>query len=101
MSRKHKSKSPEWQWEQSLIDAYYDARMHEALDPLYEKFKRWKPGELDHPDIDQAINVVNKQNKELNGFLNKRQKLLGFLIKTDEKWFTACLADHPPPPEEG
>ncbi|MFL5659111.1 MAG: hypothetical protein ACJ8CB_33620 [Ktedonobacteraceae bacterium] len=72
MSRKHKSKSPEWQWEQSLIDAYYDARMHEALAPLYEKFQRWKAGELEHADIDQAIHKVHKQNQELYSFFTQR-----------------------------
>ena len=101
MSRKHKSKSPEWEWEQSLIDAYYDARMHEALDPLYEKFQRWKAGELEHADIDQAIHKVHKQNQELYSFFTQRRELLVFLIQTDEEWFTGWLAGHPPPPGVG
>lgn len=40
MSRKKRRQTPEWQWEQALIDAYYDHRWRQVLDPLYEKFQR-------------------------------------------------------------
>ena len=101
MSRKSKRKSPEWEWEQSLIDAYYDARMHETLDPLYEKFQLWKAGELEHADIDEAIHKVHKMNQELYSFFNQRREILIFFIQTDEEWFTGWLTDHPPPPGVG
>jgi hypothetical protein len=38
------------EYEQSLIDAYYDFRMHEILDLLYDAFQQWKQGELQHDE---------------------------------------------------
>jgi hypothetical protein len=98
MSPKHKSKSSEGQWEQALIDAYYDARMHEVLDPLYEKFQQWKAGELQHWDMDQAIHEAHKMNQKLYSFFTQRREMLVFLIQSDEEWFFPWVADHPPPP---
>ncbi len=37
-----KKRSPLHQWEQEMIDAYYDHQWRLTLDPLYEKFQRWK-----------------------------------------------------------
>jgi len=34
MSAKKRSQSPTRRWEQSLIDAFYDYRWHQVLDPL-------------------------------------------------------------------
>ena len=34
MSQKRRRVSPEWAWEQALIDAYDDYRWHQVLDPL-------------------------------------------------------------------
>jgi hypothetical protein len=65
MSAKKSSRSPVRLWEQALIDAYYDHRWHEVLDPLYDKFQRWKAGELDHADIDKAIHQTHKLTQEL------------------------------------
>jgi hypothetical protein len=55
MTRKKKRETPEYQWEETLLEAYYDHRWHEVLDPLYEKFQRWKAGELPHDDMNHAI----------------------------------------------
>lgn len=41
MSDQRKQRQPpEWQWEQALIDAYYDYRWHQLLEPLCETFQR-------------------------------------------------------------
>jgi hypothetical protein len=40
MSPKKKRRTPEWQWKQALIDAYYDYRWHQVLDPLCEPTRR-------------------------------------------------------------
>jgi len=34
MSRKKRRQRPEWKWEQALIDAYYDYRWRQMLNPL-------------------------------------------------------------------
>jgi len=49
-----------YQWEQSLLDAYYDYHWREALEPLYQKFQQWKAEELDYMDMDEAIHQTHK-----------------------------------------
>jgi hypothetical protein len=49
-----KKRSTLHQWEQEMIDGYYDYQWHLALDPLYDKFQRWKADELSHNDMDDA-----------------------------------------------
>ncbi len=34
------------EWEQALIDAYYDYRWRHVLQLLYDDFQRWAAGEL-------------------------------------------------------
>jgi hypothetical protein len=97
MSRK-KRKTPEWQWEQALIDDYYDHRWRQVLDPLYDKFQRWKAGELDHYDMDQAIHETHKQNQELYKLFRESRSFLVGLIQWDRKWFEGWVEDHPQPP---
>ncbi len=58
MAHKKRSRTPQtpgYQWEQALLDAYYDYRWRQVLEPLYQKFQQWKAGELDHMDMDEAI----------------------------------------------
>ena len=45
------------------VDDYYDYRWRQVLDPLYDKFQRWKAGELTHWDMGEAIHEMHKQNK--------------------------------------
>ena len=56
---------PVRQWEQDLIDAYYDHSYRQVLDPLYEQFQRWKAGELSHEDMNEAIHKVHRENQKL------------------------------------
>jgi hypothetical protein len=97
MSRK-KHKTPEWQWEQSLIDDYYDHRWRQVLDPLYDKFQLWKTGELTHYDMDQAIHEAHKQNQELYTLFRESRRFLVGLIQWDREWFESWVVDHPPLP---
>ena len=60
MSGKRRRDTPEWVWEQALIDAYDDHRWHEVLDPLVAAVKRWEAGELDHVDLARAAGRVRK-----------------------------------------
>jgi hypothetical protein len=86
------------QWEQDLIHAYYDYSYHQVLDPLYEQFQRWKAGELDHEDINDAIHKVHKENQRLYVFFTRSRKDLMHMIQWNQEWFAAWVADHPPPP---
>jgi hypothetical protein len=87
-----------WQWEQALIDAYYDYRWREILDPLYEKFQRWKAGELSHDDMDAAIHQTHKQTRKLYTLFSESRSFLVRLIQWDAAWFDEWVIHHPPPP---
>ena len=97
MSRKRRN-SPEWQWEQALIDAYVDYRWHQLLDPLHAQLHRWEQGELTHDDLDQAIHKTHKETQRLYGLFTERRELLVRMIQWDEEWFASWLAEHPAPP---
>ena len=97
MSRK-KRETPKWQWEQSLIDDYYDYRWREVLDPLYDKFRRWKAGELTHDDMDQAIHETHKRNQDLYKLFIEGRRSLVVSIQWDRVWFEGWVVEHPPPP---
>ena len=99
MSRKKRRQTtPEWQWEQALIDAYHDCLWRQVLEPLYEKFQHWKAGELTHDDMDGAIHKVHKQTQETYKFFTQKRSMVVFLIQRDREWFESWVADHPPPP---
>ena len=98
MSRKKRRETPQWKWEQALIDAYYDYRWHQVLDPLYEKFKRWEAGKLTHHDMDQAIHETHKQDQELYSLFTQSRSFLVGAIQWDEEWFEEWIVDHPSPP---
>jgi hypothetical protein len=95
---KERRETPEWQWEQALMDAYYDYRYHQVLDPLYDKFQRWHAGQLTHADLDQAIHEVHKENQTLYGLFTEKRDWLVRVIQLDSDWFDPWLAGHPPPP---
>jgi hypothetical protein len=97
MSRKKRRETPEYKWEQALIDDYYDYRWRQVLTPLYEKFKRWEAGELEHWDMDQAIHETHKKNQQLYSLFTQERRLLVGMIQWDEEWFAQWIVDHPPP----
>ena len=97
MSRKKRRETPEWQWEQALLDDYYDHRWHQVLNPLYEKFQRWAAGELTHDDMDQAIHETHKENQHLYSLFGQGRSFLVGTIQWDEAWFEEWVVDHPPP----
>lgn len=89
--------SPKRQWEQTLIDDYYDHRWREILQPLYEKFQRWRAGELNHAAMNRAIHETHKQTRELYSLFTQRRPLLVKLIQLDREWFQAWVKYHKPP----
>ncbi len=92
-----KRMTPQREWEQQLVDAYYDHRWKEVLEPLYEDFQRWKAGELTHADMDQAIHQTHKKTQELYGLFSEKREWLARTIQMDGDWFDAWLPDHPAP----
>ena len=97
MTRKKRTQTPEYPWEQALLDAYHDYRWRQTLEPLYKKFQQWKAGELDHLDMDQAIHQTHKQNQEVYVLFTQKRDWLVRAIQMDEDWFQAWAKDNPPP----
>ena len=97
MARKKRTQTPEYQWEQVLLDAYLDYRWRQVLEPLYQKFQQWKVGELDHMDMDEAIRDTHKQTREVYVFFTQKRDWLVRVIQFDEICFQDWLKDNPPP----
>jgi predicted CopG family antitoxin len=55
ISRKKHTQTPEYQWDQALLDAYNDYSWRQVLDPLYQKFQQWKAGEMDHTEVYEQL----------------------------------------------
>jgi hypothetical protein len=87
MANKKRTQTPQtpgYQWEQALLDAYYDYRWQQVLEPLYQKFQQWKAGELDHMDMDEAIHQTHKQTQEVYVFFTQKRNLRVRVIQFDE-----------------
>jgi len=97
MDHKKRTQTPEYQWEQALLDAYYDHHWRQVLEPLYQKFQQWKASELDHMDMDEAIHQTHKQTQEVYVFFTQKRNLLVRVIQLDEAWFLTWVKDNPPP----
>ncbi len=103
MSGKSRWDTPEWAWEQTLIDAYYDYRWHQVLDPLAAAVKRWEAGELDHVDLARAAGRVHKGMSPIDYIFSEKREMLVRMIEFDEEWSGPWIAAHPRPeaPELG
>ena len=44
MQKEAKRMSPK-NWEESMVDAYWDYRWRQIMDPLCDTFQRWKAGD--------------------------------------------------------
>lgn len=91
-------KKPLREYQQSMIDAYYDNWMHEMLDPLYEAFQQWKQGNLKHNDLTELIHKVHRENQKAYSFFTQSRSQIIACIKMDSDWFPAWLRNNPPPP---
>jgi len=99
MSRHEKDHQiPEWQWQQALIDAYYDYRWRQLLEPLCETFQHWKAGELTHVPVDRAIEEAYKEKCWINALFSQRQDRAVALIQSlDREWFETWVKEQHPP----
>jgi hypothetical protein len=94
-----KRSSPQKEWEQALIDAYYDYRWRQVLQPLHDDFQRWAAGQQSHDDLDHAIQETHKKTQELYTLFTERRQWLVRAIQFDEEWFQSWVKDHPAPAE--
>jgi len=86
------------QWEQKLVEDYYNYRWEQLLEPLCATSERWKAGELTIPDMAQALNEVHGQVYELDKLFGQRDDRLVMLIQwLDREWFEAWLEAYSPP----
>jgi hypothetical protein len=86
------------EYQQSLIDAYYDFRMHKILDPLCESFQQWKAGELTHDDVIELIHKVHKEHQKIFSLFSQGRDWLITCIQMDTDWYSAWLKNNPLPP---
>lgn len=101
MSQKRRRDTPQWAWEQALIDAYYDHRWRAVLDPLARAVERWTAGELDHVDLARAALRIRKGANQLDYLFSEKRDYLVRLIEFDSDWFEPWVAAHPRPADGG
>ena len=95
---KKQRKGPLQEYQQALIDAYYDMWMHKILDPLFEAFQQWKQGNLQHNELTELIHKVHRENQQVYSFFaQSRDSIIG-CIKMDQTWFSNWMANNPLPP---
>jgi hypothetical protein len=92
-----KKRSPLYQWEQEMIDAFYDYQWHLVLDPLYELFQRWKACEVSHYEMDEAIHKTHKACQQVYSLFTEKRDFLVNIIQFNEDWFVQWTTDHPKP----
>ena len=97
MSHKKRPQSPARQWEQALLDAYYDHRWRQVFEPLYQTVQQWKAGELDHMSMNRAVHETHKQTQDEYVFFCQKREWLVRVIQLDEDWFPAWIKENPPP----
>ena len=71
-----RKRSPVDQWEKELIDDFQDYQWRLVLNPLYEKFQRWKAGGISHLELGEVIHKTHRQCQE-NGLQQKTCQLEG------------------------
>ena len=100
-----KQPSRQRQWEQALVDAYYDYRWRQVLQPLYDDFQRWAAGALTavRDDLDQATrsDQTHKKTQELYRLFSEKREWLARAIQLDEDWYREWMKDHPAPTQAG
>jgi len=71
--------------EREIIAAYYDKRMRELLDPLYEDFQKWKRRELTHDELCEQIHEFHKENQKVYSLFCQSREFLLKLIEWEKQ----------------
>lgn len=100
MSKNKKRRdTPEWQWEQTLIDAYTDYRWRQVFTALHEDLHRWERGELTNDEMDNQVHTAHKETQETyKSLYYPKREVLILHAQFDDEWFQPWLANHPAPP---
>jgi len=86
------------QWDQMLIEDYYDYRWHQIIEPLCEKLQRWKDGKLSYDEMDRTMEEVYGQICEVRSLFSQRRDRLVLLLQwLDRAWFESWVQGHAPP----
>jgi hypothetical protein len=92
--------NPGGDWDQRMIDDYYDHRWHRLIDPLCEKMQLWKEGSLTHAEIEQTLEEVHQEVCEVRClFRQRKDRLVNLIQHWDREWFEDWLDKHAPPRE--
>lgn len=95
-----KQHGPAWDWQQAMMEDYYDYRWHQVGDPLCDTFRRWKDGEASHQEVDKAIEEAYKQRCMIKNLFSQRPDRVVALIQWwDREWFDDWLEAHRLPPD--
>lgn len=87
-------------WEETMVNAYWDYRWRQIMDPLCDAFQRWKAGELGHADVDRAIDTAYKDKCLINNLLTHRPDRAAAVIQWwDREWFLTWIQENRPPPD--
>ena len=91
--------TPAQWWEEKLVDDYRDYRWRQLMEPMCDKMRKWKAGELTHDEMDRALEECHRQVCELRNILTQRRDRLVMLIQwLDREWFEAWVKHYSPPP---
>ncbi len=71
--------------EREIIAAYYDKRMGELLDPLYDDFQKWKRGDLSHDELSDRIHEFHKENLKVNSLFRQNREFSLKLIEGENQ----------------
>jgi hypothetical protein len=92
--------NPGVDWDQRMIDDYYDHRWHRLIDPLCEKMQLWKDGNLTHAEMQQTLEEVHQGICEVRClFRQRRDRLVNLIRHWDLDWFDNWVKEHAPSDE--
>ena len=87
------------EWEQKLVDDYYNYRWHQVMDPLCDQLQKWKAGNLFHREMDSVMTKVQSEIWEIRNIFGQRQDRLVNLVQwLDRQWFLEWIKEYTPPP---
>ena len=85
------------EWDQLMIDDYYDYRWRRLVDPLCEKMQLWKDGNLTHAEMEQTLEQVHQEVCEARLlFRQRKDRLVNLIQHWDRDWFEDWVEKHGP-----
>jgi hypothetical protein len=89
---------PGTDWNQRMIDDYYDYRWHRLIDPLCDKMQLWKDGNLTHAEMEETLEETHQEICEVRIlFRQRKDRLVNLIQHWDREWFQDWLKKHSPP----